>query len=569
MDTSSTSDYICIDSPAEKALKPIQIIIRDSEDKHKFRLNDEGLRKILLEKSIKDLPIAVLSVAGAFRKGKSFLINLFMNHLKNLDEDGNSSSYKPKSDEEIPMLFSWRGGTKRDTTGILAWPEIFKLKNPTTGKDFALLILDTQGTFDDESSVRDNATIFALACMTSSKIIYNLTQQLQEDNLQHLALFTNYGKLALEAGQQKPFQSLSFLIRDWQVPYEYAYGRDDLPEPNEDEVTASGNSYLKKKLRTVEDTHKDLESVREHVRDCFENTECFLLPHPGLAVASSPKFNGQVKMIERVFLDVALDMCKKIQQEIKPKRVNGTEITSGQLLHFFNTYASIFENEDLPEPKSMLQATAEATLLSLSSELKKEYDSQVNSSLSGSSGDGDESSVASTPKALNTVDFNNLISNQQSLILTKFDSTKKLGDDDLIKKFRDDLLEDLKSQSERFREQNENRRLATSWKTPATLVLTNILAQIIGFILRAMFLGPVAGIFSVIQMIGWLTIGVWSYGSYTEQYQTLRERIDELAEVIGTHLLAGGYHLTSKAMTNPQLRSAVADLTVSRDKKAK
>ena len=496
-------------SPSEEQpiKKPIQIIIRDSEDRHKFRLNDEGLRKILTKKDVKNLPIAVLSVAGAFRKGKSFLINLFMNYLK----ENNSQISGEDKDAEIPMLFSWRGGTKRDTTGILAWPELFKLKNSSNGKEFALLILDTQGTFDDESSVRDNATIFALACMTSSKIVYNLTQQLQEDNLQHLALFTNYGKLALEQGQLRPFQSLCFLIRDWQVPYEYAYGRDDLKEPDENDVVLSGNSYLKKKLRLAGQSpdnssdsiksaqHKDLESVREHVRDCFENTECFLLPHPGLAVASSPKFNGQVKMIEKQFLTHALDMCEKITKEIKPKKVDGVEITSSQLLHLFQTYASIFEQEDLPEPKSMLQATAEACLLMLTSELKKEYEFKIS----------EETKQSTT--ALNSSDFNNLINTNQALILTKFDSVKKLGDDELIKKFRDEILEDMKRQTDRFREQNENKRLAHSWRTPATILVTNILAQVIGFLLRMVFLGPVAIMFGWVQMMGWILIGLWSY----------------------------------------------------------
>merc|ERR1712157_236115 len=156
----------------------------------------------------------------------------------------------------------------------------------------------------------------------------------------------------------------------------------------------------------------------------------------------------------------------------------------------------------------------------------------------------------------NSSDFNNLINTNQALILTKFDSVKKLGDDELIKKFRDEILEDMKRQTDRFREQNENKRLAHSWRTPATILVTNILAQVIGFLLRMVFLGPVAILF-----------GLWSYGSYTDQYQTLRERIDELAEFIGANVLNLGYQSAAKLMTNPALRNAVADLTGNREKK--
>lgn len=46
--------------------------------------------------------------------------------------------------------------------------------------------MDTQGAFDSESTVRDCATIFALSTMLSSVQIYNLSQNIQEDDLQHL-----------------------------------------------------------------------------------------------------------------------------------------------------------------------------------------------------------------------------------------------------------------------------------------------------------------------------------------------------------------------------------------------
>lgn len=46
--------------------------------------------------------------------------------------------------------------------------------------------MDTQGTFDSESTVKDNATVFAFSTMLSSVQIYNLSQNIEEDDLQHL-----------------------------------------------------------------------------------------------------------------------------------------------------------------------------------------------------------------------------------------------------------------------------------------------------------------------------------------------------------------------------------------------
>ena len=46
--------------------------------------------------------------------------------------------------------------------------------------------MDTQGAFDSQSTVKDCATVFALSTMLSSTQVYNITSNIQEDDLQHL-----------------------------------------------------------------------------------------------------------------------------------------------------------------------------------------------------------------------------------------------------------------------------------------------------------------------------------------------------------------------------------------------
>lgn len=66
--------------------------------------------------------------------------------------------------------------------------------------------MDTQGTFDSNSTVFENAFIFALTLLVSSVTVYNIMHNLQEDNLQHLSFFAEYGVLALNTYQTSPFQ---------------------------------------------------------------------------------------------------------------------------------------------------------------------------------------------------------------------------------------------------------------------------------------------------------------------------------------------------------------------------
>uniref|UniRef100_A0A8C3I1C3 GB1/RHD3-type G domain-containing protein n=1 Tax=Chrysemys picta bellii TaxID=8478 RepID=A0A8C3I1C3_CHRPI len=61
---------------------PIQIVLAH-EDDHNFELDEEALENILLQEHIKDLNIVVVSVAGAFRKGKSFLLDFMLRYMYN------------------------------------------------------------------------------------------------------------------------------------------------------------------------------------------------------------------------------------------------------------------------------------------------------------------------------------------------------------------------------------------------------------------------------------------------------------------------------------------------------
>ena len=92
------------------------------------------------------------------------MLNFFLRYL----QSGCGTTNDWLGDEEVPLKgFSWRGGSERDTTGILMWSEpfIYKLED---GKEVAVVLMDTQGAFDSEYTVRDSATVFALSTMTSS-----------------------------------------------------------------------------------------------------------------------------------------------------------------------------------------------------------------------------------------------------------------------------------------------------------------------------------------------------------------------------------------------------------------
>lgn len=59
--------------------KPLQVVQASAD--HTFILDEDALTEVLLDEKIKDRHVVVVSVAGAFRKGKSFLLDFFLRYM--------------------------------------------------------------------------------------------------------------------------------------------------------------------------------------------------------------------------------------------------------------------------------------------------------------------------------------------------------------------------------------------------------------------------------------------------------------------------------------------------------
>lgn len=66
------------ESATVESAKAVQIIAPIS---HEFQLDVESLKQILESDEIKDRYAVVISIAGALRKGKSFLLNFILKYL--------------------------------------------------------------------------------------------------------------------------------------------------------------------------------------------------------------------------------------------------------------------------------------------------------------------------------------------------------------------------------------------------------------------------------------------------------------------------------------------------------
>uniref|UniRef100_A0A8C1U7V4 Atlastin 3 n=1 Tax=Cyprinus carpio TaxID=7962 RepID=A0A8C1U7V4_CYPCA len=482
---------------------PVQIVTVNKED-HSFDLDTEALSRILLRPEVRDKDVVVVSVAGAFRKGKSFLLDFMLRYMYR----------KPGQDwlgqENEPLTgFSWRGGSEPETTGIQLWSEVFIVPKED-GSEVAVLLMDTQGAFDSQSTVKDCATIFALSTMTSSVQIYNLSQNIQEDDLQQLQLFTEYGRLAMDEIFLKPFQSLMFLVRDWSFPYEYKYG------------FKGGSDFLDKRLQVKPTQHEELQTVREHIHSCFTSISCFLLPHPGLKVATSPSFTGQLCDVAPEFKEQLRELIPNLLKtdELAVKEINGNKVTCRGLLEFFKAYIKIYQGEDLPHPKSMLEATAEANNLAAVASAKDQYYKNMEKVCGG-----DLPYVA--PDSL---EEKHRFFMQEALDL--FSSTKKMGGRDFCYRYQEQLEGELKEMWESFSKHNESKNVFSAFRTPAVLFVLVCLLYVLSGILFFIGLETISFACDCVVGLAMIAMLTWAFIRYSGQYREVGSAIDQAAGVI-------------------------------------
>ncbi|CRK86732.1 CLUMA_CG000565, isoform A [Clunio marinus] len=360
----------CIVTPE---LEPVQLLDFTSNDNKTVTLNKASVENLFLNPLVSDRDVVVVSIAGALRKGKSFLLNYMLRYMyanyktvsapNRTINELTARNWIGDSDEPLKG-FSWKSSTKRETVGIMFWSDVFLYDSPN-GDKIAIFLMDTQGLFDHSSSPTDNIRIFSLSSLISSVQIINIYSMIEESHLEYLQFATEIARFtAVESeSNSKPFQKLMFIIRDWISPEEYDYGYE------------GGNNFIKMYLR-IKDFHtSELKTVREYLKRTFESITCFLMPYPGKSVARNSSYDGRWSDIDEEFVDVMTELFPILlaPSNLTVKTVNGVPIKAYELLIFIRQYVDMFKSENLPEAKSIFESTLDNQFQILTSKSVEVY----------------------------------------------------------------------------------------------------------------------------------------------------------------------------------------------------
>lgn len=224
------------------------------------------------------------------------------------------------------------------------WSEIFTY-DYENGERVAIILLDTQGIFDQQSSARVCTTVLALSMMLSSVQCYNVMQKIRD--LTNLELFTDYGRLVQEQSHEKAFQKLIFIVRDWPFAFETDYGWN-------------GKTVMNETLAVTDDQADDMRRLRDGIQLSFDEVTGFLMPHPGTIVAQTNKFTGDLQQISPEFVNYTKELVPAIfaPENLIMKRINGDKVRAQDLLQYLEAYVTAFNSAELiPQAKSIFMVS--------------------------------------------------------------------------------------------------------------------------------------------------------------------------------------------------------------------
>lgn len=330
---------------------PIQIVKYNRETKN-FDLNLQAIQNLIRDNHAEEIPLAIVSLNGPMRKGKSFLSNFFLKYMTEVynittatARTADSQLWLDENDDNEQLAgFAWKSGSKRHTTGIWIWSKILT-QFDVNNKLFGVILMDTQGTFDGNSKTKDDNIIFYLSMMLSSTQIINLTNVIQDENIKNLRLLIDYTRLLEEKQQPRPFNSLVYVVRDWNYPYEAEFG------------FIGGDTVLERSLKIdLDEDDEELKFVKENIRSGYNNIKSYLMPSPGSKVTSSSNFSGKLKDIGSDFKDHLKVLIPSIlsPKNISIKNIFGQPIMGRHFESYVKSYYAIFKGGVLRPPHTIL-----------------------------------------------------------------------------------------------------------------------------------------------------------------------------------------------------------------------
>jgi len=304
---------------------PIQLI--KINEYNQFETTIEGSDFL---NSLKDKQLSIISLAGPYRSGKSFLANQIMNSMSG---------------------FRIGSTINACTKGLWVWGRPIRIDEEKEEGNTYMIIIDSEGlgSIEKDRELNIDMKIFTLCVLISSVIVYNTKSSITEDKIEALSeavkMINRVKYTYKEEGKDSllfdSFPKLIWVLRDFSL---------DLKE-------MSSNEYLEKALslsNSSEDESK--RHCREVIKRTFKERECVTLVIPSVDTKIVKNLEYEKKEnIRKEFVEQVNDLLIKIKKDRKVKIVNGERIDGILLFGLILEYIESLNNNQLPIILSSLE----------------------------------------------------------------------------------------------------------------------------------------------------------------------------------------------------------------------
>ena len=281
-----------------------------------------------------DSNLAVVSIAGIYRSGKSYLLNRLLGRQDGFEIGPNITSC---------------------TKGIWIWGDTVKLNNKNT----EVLIIDTEGlasAFEDRNENID-IIIFCLSVLLSSLFIYNSMKNIDESAIESLALVLNFAKKIQSKYNSlndyaNNFPSFLWVLRDFALELVDEKGKEVSAKQYMENALKEENtnmmSYNEYNKGIIEEINKKNE-IRKIIKLFFRERDCYTLIRP-IHDEKKLKIIDQIPQEELrpEFLSQMNSLVEKVFDNIRPKNINGGFMNGPMFLNLAKMYVESLNSDELP-----------------------------------------------------------------------------------------------------------------------------------------------------------------------------------------------------------------------------
>mmetsp|Transcript_19811 Transcript_19811/g.36576 ORF Transcript_19811/g.36576 Transcript_19811/m.36576 type:complete len:1656 (+) Transcript_19811:4704-9671(+) len=311
-------------------------------------------------------PLAVVTVAGMYRTGKSYLLNRVL--LDRKDGFGVGPTVNPC------------------TKGLWVWGRPISGVTPE-GDSCSVIIVDTEGIGAlDEDSDHDSR-VFSLAILIASFFVYNSVGSIDENALSNLSLVVNLTKHIHIRSQQAPgeepdcedyaayFPSFMWVVRDFTLQLVDTEGEPMTPK-----------EYLERALNPQKgftDSVEEKNRIRRLLKNFFKERECFTMVRPTTNEGDLQRLaSKELSDLRSEFVEQVHSLRRRVLGRIRPKTLNGKLLSGDMLTDLVQSYVVAINTGAAPSIESAWSYICKNECRKALQEAEDLYNKIINSSLS-------------------------------------------------------------------------------------------------------------------------------------------------------------------------------------------